>query len=135
MVPWAPRWRISTAPIAEVHIGTTIATPQYRKIKTMNVHVSKEEVEYHLPTVIPDYFRDEPECAPRIEERRPGLFARLKAGLCWIAEIRKRQAAIEELSRLSDHDLADIGVSRADLPRMFDPAFAPEWEARQRATT
>jgi uncharacterized protein YjiS (DUF1127 family) len=124
-----------TASIAGVYIGTTIATSQYRSIETMNVHVTKEEVEFHLPTMMTHYFQDEPECAPRIEERRPGLFARLKAGLCWITEIRKRQAAIEELNRLSDRDLADIGVSRADLPRLFDPAFAPEWEARRRATT
>ena len=31
---------------------------------------------------------------------------------------RARNAAISELRRLDDHLLADIGVSRADIPRI-----------------
>jgi uncharacterized protein YjiS (DUF1127 family) len=27
---------------------------------------------------------------------------------------------------LTEHELADIGLTRADLPRVFDPAFAAE---------
>jgi len=31
---------------------------------------------------------------------------------------------LDELSGLSDHELADIGLARNDLSRVFDPAFA-----------
>jgi uncharacterized protein YjiS (DUF1127 family) len=33
---------------------------------------------------------------------------------------------LQEMSMLTDRELADIGLSRADLPRVFDPAFAME---------
>ena len=57
--------------------------------------------------------------------RGPAGFAgRVAATVRWLAELPKRRAVIAELSRLSDHDLADIGLNRTDLPRVFDPAFA-----------
>jgi len=31
---------------------------------------------------------------------------------------------LDELSALSDHELADIGLSRTGISRVFDPAFA-----------
>jgi len=38
---------------------------------------------------------------------------------------------LDELGMLSDHELADIGLSRVDLPRVFDPAFAADREAQR----
>ena len=38
----------------------------------------------------------------------------------------RRRAVLDELSMLSDHELADIGLSRVDLGRVFDPSFAAE---------
>ena len=56
--------------------------------------------------------------------RRPGELAnRLVAAVRWLAAMPKRRAVLDELSRLSDHELADIGLTRGDLPRVFDPAF------------
>jgi uncharacterized protein YjiS (DUF1127 family) len=52
-----------------------------------------------------------------------GFAGRVAAALLWLAGMPKRRAVIAELSRLSDHDLADIGLSRGDLPRVFDAAF------------
>ncbi len=42
----------------------------------------------------------------------------------WFAERLQRRAVVEELSLLSDHELADIGLSRGDIPRVFDASFA-----------
>ena len=56
--------------------------------------------------------------------RRPGrLGARLMAAALWLVQMPRRRAVLDELARLSDHELADIGLTRCDLPRVFDPAF------------
>ena len=52
------------------------------------------------------------------------LRARVAGATHWLMDVARRQSVIAELSRLSDHELADIGLTRADLPRVFDPAFA-----------
>ncbi len=41
-----------------------------------------------------------------------------------IADLPRRQAVKAELAMLSDRELADIGLSRAELGRVFDPSFA-----------
>ena len=56
--------------------------------------------------------------------RRSAAFGgRVLAAVQWVADLPRRRAVLEELGRLSDHELADIGLTRADLPRVFDPAF------------
>jgi uncharacterized protein YjiS (DUF1127 family) len=35
----------------------------------------------------------------------------------------RRRAVINELDALSDHELADIGLARVDVPRVFDRDF------------
>ena len=40
------------------------------------------------------------------------------------AEWRRRRATMQEMAMMSDRELSDIGLSRADLGRVFDPAFA-----------
>jgi uncharacterized protein YjiS (DUF1127 family) len=47
-----------------------------------------------------------------------------------VADWRKRRTAILELSRLSDVTLRDIGVCRADIPRVVDEALTAERNAR-----
>ena len=41
----------------------------------------------------------------------------------------RRRAVLDELASLSDRELADIGLNRGELSRVFDPQFA---EARKR---
>jgi uncharacterized protein YjiS (DUF1127 family) len=63
--------------------------------------------------------------------RRPaGLASRIAAMVQWLAELPRRRAVIEELSALSDHELADIGLTRGEVGRVFDSAFAAERNAR-----
>ena len=45
---------------------------------------------------------------------------RLFAG---IAALPQRRAVISELNTLTDRELADIGLHRSDLKRVFDPRF------------
>jgi uncharacterized protein YjiS (DUF1127 family) len=44
--------------------------------------------------------------------------------LSMFSEWRHRHAVIQELSLMTDRELSDIGLSRSDLARVFDPAFA-----------
>ena len=61
-------------------------------------------------------------------EPAPSLFQRLTARIAGFAahlrQLPQRQAVINELSILTDRELADIGLSRSELGRVFDPTFA-----------
>ncbi|MGC8468428.1 MAG: DUF1127 domain-containing protein [Acetobacteraceae bacterium] len=54
-----------------------------------------------------------------------GLLGRL---IDYIRERRRRFAVMNELAELTDRDLADIGLVRSDIPRIFDPDFARRYE-------
>ncbi len=62
-----------------------------------------------------------------VAEPRPSFFAvlarRVSRAMSALAALPRRRAVIDELNMLSDRELADIGLSRADLSRVFDPAF------------
>ncbi|MGC8468427.1 MAG: DUF1127 domain-containing protein [Acetobacteraceae bacterium] len=53
----------------------------------------------------------------------PGLFARAASALRGfagrLALARREAVLLRDLARLSDRDLADIGISRGELPRIF----------------
>jgi uncharacterized protein YjiS (DUF1127 family) len=69
--------------------------------------------------------------------RPPRLFAAVGRGFATlarkIAAHAERRAVLEELSRLSDRELADIGLSRGELLLVFDPGFAAQREAARTA--
>ena len=63
-----------------------------------------------------------------VAEPTPSLLARLGARIVsafdTLAALPRRRAVLDELRTLSDRELADIGLNRADLPRVFDARFA-----------
>ena len=80
----------------------------------MNAFVSKEELAL-LPADrinYPEHFAD-----AQSRRSKGGLIARLQA---WF----ERRSVAAELNALSDRELADIGLSRAELGQVFEPAFA-----------
>jgi uncharacterized protein YjiS (DUF1127 family) len=104
--------------------------PPFPGLDEMNARVSKEELALLLPNAMSHYFRDEDDYAYAPPVEGPGLLARIGAAVRWLVEIPKRQAVMDELSMMSDHELADIGLTRAELPRVFDPAFAAARDGR-----
>ena len=65
-----------------------------------------------------------PVALPGREGRKIALLGRLGAIRTWMSAHRERRAVMNELAQLSDRDLADIGLSRGQLHRVFDPEFA-----------
>jgi uncharacterized protein YjiS (DUF1127 family) len=59
--------------------------------------------------------------------RRAGqaVLAAAEALVRAIATFPARAQTYEALRSLSDRELRDIGMTRFDIPRVFDPAFAP----------
>ena len=81
----------------------------------MNAYVSKEELAL-LPANrlgYPQHYADD-----RVKRQaKTGLVGRVRA---WLA----RQQAMSELSNLTDRELEDIGLSRAEVGNVFKPGFA-----------
>ena len=62
-----------------------------------------------------------------LPEARPSawslLVRRVAGAVQATLEFPRRRAVLDELSRLTDRELADIGLNRADLKRVFQPQF------------
>ncbi len=57
---------------------------------------------------------------------KPGLVARTMA---WLSDMPRRRQVLNELRSLSDHELADIGLARSDLNRVFDANFVNSYRS------
>ena len=81
----------------------------------MNAYVSREEL-----ALLPANRMSYPEHYADAQSARRNPIARL------VARVRgfvQRQQVLAELNQLSDRELADIGLNRMQLSRVFDPAF------------
>ncbi len=84
----------------------------------MSAHFDKDQVSF--ATQAPMSARTADVLAP-IQD---GVFAKTMSRVgAWFNEALRRRAVTNELAMLSDHELADIGLSRGDIPRVFDRAF------------
>ena len=57
--------------------------------------------------------------APVQASRGIGLFRMVSDAVRWVVTWPRRQAVLDELSRLTDRELSDIGLSRAELRSVF----------------
>ena len=62
------------------------------------------------------------------------LGRRIMQFLAWLSAAPQRARHRAELARFSDSELGDIGLTRGDIGRIHDPAFAAD-HATGRATT
>jgi uncharacterized protein YjiS (DUF1127 family) len=94
----------------------------------MSAPISKSDLAFSLPASLSYHSTwDDADYEPVQPQRRHGLFARLAAPI--VARVQAwsvRERAVSELSAMSDRDLADIGLTRSDIPRVSDPDFIAE---------
>jgi len=64
-----------------------------------------------------------------------GFFRALRSIARFIITYPERRAVFEQLNALSDRELADIGLTRADLARVFDADFAKTRELAAKPAT
>lgn len=88
----------------------------------MTTRISKDEMALLMPHALGHYFQDDPYDVPAPEA--PTLLGRLTGAWRWLAGLPGRRAVLAELSALSDHELADIGLTRGELPMVFQAEFA-----------
>jgi uncharacterized protein YjiS (DUF1127 family) len=84
----------------------------------MSAQFAKDQVSFFAPSNLsetgPSVY------APPFEN---GFAARVRSAAARVAQMFNRRAVISELSMLSDHELADIGLTRSDIPYVFDRNF------------
>ncbi len=92
----------------------------------MNAPITKDQLEFslgNLSYIGPRY--EEPQTA-RVNSPSgdtKSWFGRLVSA---VAGWRQRQAVLQEMQTMSDRELSDIGLSRSDISRVFDPSFAQD---------
>lgn len=103
----------------------------------MSVHTANSKFSFELPSMSYIDARWEepnlrtPPVSPRVAGKR-GLAAWLSHKLAaFLAWHRDGQAAAE-LSSMSDHELLDIGLTRADVSRVFDPKLNADLRERSK---
>jgi len=100
----------------------------------MNATIANNEMSQLMPAGLAYRSNIEPAVLGAAEPKRGanGFARKVANAVAWAVAFPRRQAALAELSQLSDHELSDIGIARCDLKRVFDPSFARE-HARRRA--
>ncbi len=98
----------------------------------MRVAFNKDEFFFKLPEMLSYHSTwDDADYEPVLPRpRRGGVATLVAAPVRWMRTYAERRRTMNELARMSDRDLADLGLSRYDIPRVFDPAFAAERNAR-----
>lgn len=87
----------------------------------MSTRIALEEMTRMMPNSIGHYFKDE---TSETTTARPGLLARIGRAVRYIVDMPHRRRVMNELYSLSAHELADIGLTRAEVPLVFDADFA-----------
>lgn len=100
----------------------------------MSAPIAKDQLAFQLPNqTYVDAHVEEPNLdRPTLPNERPlpnfghWLAERIDGFRAW----REKQAAMAEMETMSDRDLLDIGLNRADLHRVFDSAHNADLAAR-----
>jgi uncharacterized protein YjiS (DUF1127 family) len=93
----------------------------------MSAPIGKSQFSFELPNLsYVDASLEEPNlrATPIFAQPRQqgGLGAWLARRIAAVVAWRSEQVALAELQLMTEHELSDIGLSRADLSRLFDPA-------------
>ncbi len=92
----------------------------------MSAHIADSQFSFQLPSMsYIDAKWEEPNlrtpAAPARTVRKGGLAAWLSRQVAAFSAWRRERQAAAELGSLTDRELADIGLTRSDISRAFDP--------------
>jgi uncharacterized protein YjiS (DUF1127 family) len=102
----------------------------------MSAHTANSQYRFELPSMsYIDAKWEEPNLlrTPTLEPsvvRKGGLAAWLSRQVAAFVSWRRDREASIELASMSDHELTDIGLSRADVSRVFKPDFNEDLRQR-----
>ena len=103
----------------------------------MSVHTAESQFTFELPSMsYIDAKWEEPNLRVAAEPtpvRKGGLAAWLSHQIAAFVAWRRDSQAANELAAMSDRELMDIGLGRADVVRVFHPAYNED--LRQRGLT
>ncbi len=90
----------------------------------MNVRAAKDEISLLFPNNA-SYGETETNFREAEPARKQGgLASSLARAVTWIMELPRRHAVLTELEMMSDRELADIGLGRGELSKVFHSDFA-----------
>ena len=101
----------------------------------MSAHTVNQKFHFELPTLsYIDAKWEEPNLRAAAENktttRKTGLAAWFAGLIDSYHTWQRNQQAITELGSMSDRELGDIGLTRSDMARVFDPAFNDDLRRR-----
>ena len=99
----------------------------------MSTHTADSQFTFNLPSLsYIDAKWEEPNLRTPTAPvaRKAGLVAWLYRQISAFNTWRRNSAAANELSLMTDRELMDIGISRADMSRAFDPAQVEDLRQR-----
>ncbi len=91
----------------------------------MTASIAKSDLAFELPrqTYI-NVRQEEPNLfAPAAKQSNPGLFARIAQRVTGFAAWSRDRTDAAELRGMTDRELADIGLNRGDLDRVFSHEY------------
>ena len=96
--------------------------------ETMNAPLAKEQLALLMSDSLGSRLPSVQEAERGVKEARTSALVamtrRVVAAVRYVADLPRRRAVIDELSRLTDRELADIGLSRSELKHIFANARA-----------
>jgi len=97
----------------------------------MSAPIAKTDLVFKLATsqsYIDHSYEPNPRVRPEVTPRN--LLRAMGDGVAWVARgVRNwaaRRATLAEMGMMSDRELADIGLTRGDVPRVFDADFVAD---------
>ena len=95
----------------------------------MNALTNKDQFTFSLGTasyIDHSYNEYDEPAAAVVKTPEHGIGHWLRSAAAAFTAWRRRQAVLQEMAMMTDRELADIGLSRSDLGRVFDPTFATD---------
>ena len=101
----------------------------------MSVHTAESQFTFELPSMsYIDARWEEPSLRVDVSAPKPvhkgGLAAWLSYQVAAFVAWRRDNQAANELAAMSDRELMDIGLGRADMARVFQPAYNEDLRQR-----